>query len=149
MPVDVGADRQLVGELDLHLVADVEVDARAGHHAVVGPRLDDLAGADLPVDDGGGELEALGAVGQHLGRERLVAAALGLGREGHDRLDHRLVLRRALARRSCRVAGVLGERPAGRRAAPSPPMVSVVRHPRLGVSGDRAVHLVGCRAQAR
>ena len=41
VPVDVGADRQLVGELDLDGVADGEVDARAGDLAVVGPRLDE------------------------------------------------------------------------------------------------------------
>ena len=48
VPVDVGADRQLVRQLDLHTVADLDVDPRAGHHAVVRPRLDDLAGARPP-----------------------------------------------------------------------------------------------------
>ena len=42
---------QLVVQHDPHLVADLDVDLRRRHDAVVRPRLDDLAGLDLPVDD--------------------------------------------------------------------------------------------------
>src|SRR3546814_15485310 len=72
--------------------ADVDLDVRPGDHAVVGPGLDELAGLDLPLDDLGRELEALRAVGHDLRRlELLVAHALGLGRERHHRVHHRLV----------------------------------------------------------
>ena len=69
-------------EHDPDLVADLDLDARCGHDAVVGPRLDDLAGLDLPVDDLRRQVELLGAVGQHLGRQWLTTVALCLGREG-------------------------------------------------------------------
>ena len=66
-------------------VADVEVDPRSRDHPVVGPRLDDLAGAHLPVDDRRSQLEALRAVGQHLRFQRLVAATFGLA--GNARIE--------------------------------------------------------------
>ena len=141
VPVDVGADRELVGDLDLDLVADVEIDARSGDHPVVRPGLHDLAGPDLPVDDRRRQFEALGAVGQDFGGERLVAEPLGLRRERHDRLDHRLVLLCALSGGG-RVIAVPGRR---RGAAGTPPAATddeLGRHAGFGVSGDRAVDLV-------
>ena len=116
VPVDVGPERQLVGDLDLDLVADVEVDAGSGHHPVVGPRLDDLARAHFPVDDRGRQLEALGAVLEHLGFERLVAATFGLGGERQHRVHHLLVEGGGLFGRHRRVVGVA----AGRRRLASP-----------------------------
>ena len=142
--MDVCADRQLVGDLHLHLVADIEVDARAGHHAVVGPCLDDFAGAHLPVDDRSGELEALRPVRQQVWLDGLVAEAGGLGREGHDGFDHRLVLQRALGGGRGVVAVVSRRRVAdGRRTGVVATDGELRRHPRLGVARDRAVHLVG------
>ena len=139
MPVDVGADRQLVGQLDLDVVADVEVDPRAGHHPVVGPRLNDLARAYLPVDDRRGELEALRAVGQDLGFQWQIATAFGLRRKGEYRLHHLLVDGGPLLRRHHRVVFVargprstrLGSTDHQRR-----------RHARVGVAGDVAVQRV-------
>jgi hypothetical protein len=143
--VDVRADGKLVGELDLDLVTHLEVDARTGDHPVVRPGLDDLARPDLPVDDRRGQLEALGAVGQDFRGERLVAPARGLGRELHDRLDHRHVLRRALLGGRRLVTAVVG-RPAG--GGPLAPHDEGGRHAGLGVAGDRAVDLVGAGVES-
>jgi hypothetical protein len=83
--VDVGHDRQVVGQLNLHPVAHVELEHRTGHGAVAGPRLDDLARRDLPVGDGGGEFEPLGAVGQDLELEgRLPRPSVAAGKSAND-----------------------------------------------------------------
>ena len=113
--MDHRADRQLVVEHDAHLVADLDVDLGRRHGAVVRPRLHDLARLDLPVDDLGGDVELLVAVGGHREVEQLAAelALLLLDEAQRPRVHRRLhLLRRVVA------VEVVGGRGTGRRSRP-------------------------------
>ena len=154
VPVDVGADRQLVGELDLDPVADLEVDARAGDHPVVRPRLDDLAGADLPVDDATpsarsascrraaprGRAAGCRAPRSRPGRPGSTRSSPGPAPRPPPRSSVWLVVLRG------RAGGFVG-RPLGGRAVATDRQRG--GHAGLGVAGDRAVDLVGARLRAR
>ena len=85
VPVDISANRQFVRDRHLDRVAHFEVNPRTWHHPVLGPRLHDLAGRDLPVDDRRGQLKMLGPVGEDLGLQRLIAmAAVSAGNANTD-----------------------------------------------------------------
>ena len=146
VPVDVSSERQFVGHLDLDLVADLEIDPWTGHHPVVGPGLDDLSWTHLPVDDRGGQLEALRAVFEHLGFQRQVATPLGLGGEGEYRVHHQLVEGGALLGSHCGVILVA----AGRRDLVTCGCADHERgrHSGIGVPGDLAEQRVVARLQA-
>ena len=144
--IDV-AGREIVGEHDLDLVADFDLNLRSRYDPVVRPRLHDHAGLDLPVGDRRRELEALRAVRQDLGRQRLAAhlALDGRVQERHRPFVHRRlhVLPRGVAvevvggRRGL-VRRMVGSGGAGGRAADR----QGAGHPGRRVSGDLAVHVV-------
>ena len=67
---------------DLDPVADLGAQLRPRHHAVVAPRLDELARLRLPVEDRCGQLPLLRPVGEDRRLQQDAALSLGLGREG-------------------------------------------------------------------
>ena len=85
--VNVGAHRELVVEGDRDSIAVVHPDSRARYLTVVGPRLDELPGLDLPGGDCDRDVVLLGSIGQNHWLQELVAAALGrrLERRGCSR----------------------------------------------------------------
>ena len=147
VPVDVGGDGQVVLDPHLHLVPDVEVHHRGRDHAVEGPRLDHLAGRDLPVRELHREVEHLGAVGLHLGGlEELVPGAFGLGRERRKRVEH---VGGHLVVVHLTVGGVLALRRGRRGGAASFGDRERRRHAGVGVAADLAQQLVAPRLQRR
>ena len=142
--VEGGRLRQLVGEHDPDLVADLDLDGRGRDHAVVGPRLDDLPGLDLPVDDLRGQIELLRAVGQHRRGQVLATVPRRLGRVlVGDGLHDGVHLLGAHRRR--RRGGRSTVRPAV--GGPGRSHVEHPRHAARGVPCDRADHLVGALGQ--
>jgi hypothetical protein len=148
VPVDHGAGRQLVLQHDPDHVADLDVDVRGGHGAVVGPGLHDLAGLDLPLLDHGGDLEGLEAVVAHRVLERLAAElALGLLDESQGPLVHRdlHLLGRGVP---VEVVGALDGGAVGVRAGGGAgDDVEVARHAAVGMAGDLAQHRVHAHAE--
>ena len=106
--VDRGALFQFVLDDDPYLVALGHADLRAGHHAVVGPGLEQLARLDFPLHLLDGHIEDL-EIALPAKFERLAAEPGGLGREGfHARLVQLVHLGGA------RVAAGAGRRHRGR-----------------------------------
>ena len=126
------------------LVADLDLDGGCGDDAVVGPRLDDLAGLDLPVDD----LAPSGrtpwcrrpAPSGPDPRHRGPPSRPGTGWRRPPSTAS-ICLRAHGRRRRATCAD-----PVGRPAAPD---VEHPRHAARGVPGDRADHLVGALGQHR
>ena len=140
VPVDVGGDGQLVEHPHLDAVTDLELQHRRRHHPVEGPRLDHVAGGDLPVAELHGEVEHLGAVVEDLGGlEHLVADAFGLLGELGKRLQHG-------GGHGGEVHVVAGPATLGRGLAFTEDG-QLGLHPRLAVPGDGAEDRVGARLE--
>lgn len=144
MQVQRGGYFQLVAQHDPHLVAEVDVDARAGNLAVVGHGVAELAGLGLPGEFVGGELEDLRAVRGDLWLQWLVAGAFGRDWEVGDAL---LVHGGNLFWRHFAVRRVVGLGGSGRRGGSVRADGEGGAHARAGVAGLGAHHLIGARLE--
>ena len=145
MSVAIG---QVVLDPDLDLVADLEVDHRGRDHAVVGPRLDDLARARPPSRRAPSSRSntLVPSAFTSVGSRSWLPDALGLGRERRHGVEHvgghlvvvHLTVGGVLALRRGRSGGAASLGDGERR-----------RHAGVGVAADLAQQLVAPGLQRR